>query len=87
MLVKSLALELAEYGITVNAIAPGAILTEMNRESLADAGKRTKLLERIPLRRFGEPEDIVGAAIFLASSESDYVTGATISVDGGLLLQ
>ena len=87
MLVKSLALELAEYGITVNAIAPGAILTDMNRESLADAGKRAKLLERIPLRRFGEPEDILGAAIFLASAESDYVTGATIYVDGGLLLQ
>ena len=87
MLAKSLALELAQYGITVNAIAPGAILTAMNRESLADAGKRAKLLERIPLGRIGEPEDIVGAAVFLASSESDYVTGTTIYVDGGLLLQ
>jgi len=87
MLAKSLALELAKQGITVNAIAPGAILTAMNRESLADASRRTKLLERIPLGRIGEPEDIVGAAVFLASSESDYVTGTTIYVDGGLLLQ
>lgn len=86
MLVKSLALELAEYGITVNGIAPGAIRTEMNRESLADEGKRKKLLERIPLGRIGEPEDIAGAAVFLASSESDYVTGTTIYVDGGFLL-
>lgn len=86
MLTKSLALELAAHGITVNAIGPGAILTAMNSESLADASRRAKLLARIPLGRIGEPEDIVGAAVFLASSDSDYVTGTTIYVDGGLLL-
>ena len=86
MLVKSLALELAEYNIDVNAISPGAILTDMNRAGLSDPIERAKLIEQIPLRRIGDPEDIVGAAVFLASSESDYITGTTIYVDGGLLL-
>jgi NAD(P)-dependent dehydrogenase (short-subunit alcohol dehydrogenase family) len=86
MLVKSLALELAEFKIHVNAISPGAILTDMNRIGLSDPLEFTKLLEQIPIKRIGEPEDIVGAAVFLASSESDYVTGTTIYVDGGLLL-
>jgi glucose 1-dehydrogenase len=86
MLVKSLALELADYNIHVNAISPGAILTDMNRESLSDPIKRARLLDQIPLKRIGDPEDIVGAAIYLASAESDYVAGSTIYVDGGLLL-
>ena len=87
IMTKSLALELAEHGIHVNAISPGAILTDMNRESLSDASRRQRLISRIPLKRIGKPEDIVGAAVFLASSDSDYVTGSTIYVDGGLLLQ
>lgn len=87
MMTKSLALELAEYQIQVNAISPGAILTDMNRKHLSDPAKRASLTNRIPLKRIGEPEDVVGAALFLASSESDYVTGSTIYVDGGLLLQ
>jgi len=87
MLVKSLALELAEYNIHVNAISPGAILTDMNRKHLTETPRRERLLARIPLKRIGDPEDVLGAAIFLASSESDYVTGTTIYVDGGLLLQ
>lgn len=87
MMTKALALELAEHRIQVNAISPGAILTDMNREHLSDLTKRERLINRIPLRRLGEPDDIVGAAVFLASSESDYVTGATIYVDGGILLQ
>jgi glucose 1-dehydrogenase len=86
MLVKSLALELAEYNIYVNAISPGAILTNMNRVGLSDPAELTRLLEHIPLKRIGQPEDIVGAAVFLACSESDYVTGTTIYVDGGFLL-
>ncbi len=86
MLVKSLALELAELGIRVNAISPGAILTNMNRVGLSDQKEQSKLLARIPMRRIGDPEDIVGAAVFLASSESDYVTGTTLYVDGGFLL-
>jgi glucose 1-dehydrogenase len=86
MLVKSLALELAEFKIHVNAISPGAVLTDMNRMGLSDPAEFAKLLELIPIKRIGEPEDIVGAAVFLACSESDYVTGTTIYVDGGLLL-
>jgi glucose 1-dehydrogenase len=87
MMTKSLALELAEKNICVNSISPGAILTDMNRRSLEDPVKRERMISHIPLGRIGSPEDIVGAAVFLASSESDYVTGATLYVDGGLLLQ
>jgi glucose 1-dehydrogenase len=86
MMVKSLALELAEHNIHVNAISPGAILTDMNRKHLTDPARRDRLLTQIPMKRIGEPEDIVGAAVFLASPESNYVTGTTIYVDGGLLL-
>src|SRR5260370_28590122 len=71
MLTKALALELAEYKINVNAIAPGAILTDMNRESLSIPERRARLLDRIPWNRIGDVEDIVGAAVFLASPESD----------------
>lgn len=87
MMTKSLALELAEKNICVNAISPGAVATDMNRDALSDPVKREKLISRIPLRRIAEPQEIVGAAVFLASSESDYVTGTTIYVDGGLLLE
>jgi len=87
MLTKSLALELAEHKINVNAISPGAILTDMNRESLSKPEARDRLLARIPWNRLGEPEDCVGATVFLASADSDYVTGATMYVDGGLLLR
>jgi glucose 1-dehydrogenase len=87
MMTKSLALELAEYGIQVNSISPGAILTDMNRKDLSDSAKRERLIRQIPMKRIGDSEDLVGAAVFLASSESDYVTGTTIYVDGGLLLR
>ena len=86
MLVKSLALELAELNIRVNAISPGAILTSMNRTGLSDPHEMSKLLARIAMKRIGIPEDISGAAVFLASPESEYVTGTTIYVDGGFLL-
>jgi glucose 1-dehydrogenase len=86
MMTKSLALELGEHKINVNAISPGAILTDMNRRSLSEPGNLERMLKKIPAKRIGEVEDIVGAAVYLASSESDYVTGATIYVDGGLLL-
>ncbi len=87
MLTRSLALELATHKINVNAVSPGAILTEMNRESLSKPDVRARLLARIPWDRLGEVEDCVGAVVFLASPESDYVTGATLYVDGGLLLR
>lgn len=87
MLTKSLALELADYKINVNAVSPGAILTEMNSAQLSKPDVRARLLARIPWNRLGEVEDCVGATVFLASPESDYVTGTTIYVDGGLLLR
>jgi glucose 1-dehydrogenase len=86
MMTKSLALELGEHRINVNSISPGAILTDMNRKSLSEPGHLDRVLAKIPWKRIGEIEDIAGAAIFLASAESDYVTGATIYVDGGLIL-
>ncbi len=86
MMMKSLALELAEFGIQVNAVSPGAILTDMNRKSLSDAGRLNRLLTRIPMGRLGEPSDVGGSVVFLASEEAAYITGTTIYVDGGLLL-
>jgi glucose 1-dehydrogenase len=87
MLTKALALELAEHKINVNAIAPGAVLTDMNRAPLSDPEVRARLLDKIPLGALGQVDDIVGAGVFLAAPESGYVTGATIYVDGGLLLR
>ena len=86
MMMKSLALELAEFGIQVNAVSPGAILTDMNRKSLSDPGRLSRLLTRIPMGRLGEPSDVGGSVVFLASEEAEYITGTTIYVDGGLLL-
>jgi glucose 1-dehydrogenase len=87
MLTKSLALELAERRINVNSISPGAIGTDINRDVLSDEKVRRQLATSIPLGRIGVPDDIVGAAVYLASPESDYVTGSTLYVDGGLLLR
>ncbi len=87
MLTKSLALELAQHKINVNAVSPGAILTEMNGAQLSKPEVRARLLDRIPSNRLGNTEDCVGATVFLASPEADYVTGTTIYVDGGLLLR
>jgi glucose 1-dehydrogenase len=86
MMTKSLAMEPGTQKINVNSISPGTILTDMNRQSLSEPGNLERVLQKIPWKRVGEVEDIVGAAVFLASSESDYVTGGTIYVDGGLLL-
>ena len=77
-----LAMELARYGILVNAIAPGYVETDFNRDFLrSDAGK--KLEARIPLRRVGRPDDLDGAMLLLASPAGAYITGAVIAVDGG----
>jgi len=86
MLVKSLALELGEHHVQVNAISPGAILTDFNKQHLNDSVKRDRLIGQIPAGRIGSPADITSAAVFLASAASDYVTGTTVYVDGGLLL-
>jgi glucose 1-dehydrogenase len=87
MLTKSLALELAERRIRVNSISPGAIETHINRDVLTDEEFRSRLAAEIPLGRIGVPEDIAGAAVYLASADSNYVTGSTFYVDGGLLLR
>ena len=77
-----IAMELARYGILVNAIAPGYVETDFNRDFLrSDAGK--KLEARIPLRRVGRPDDLDGAMLLLASPAGAYITGAVIAVDGG----
>ena len=92
MFTKSLALELAPYGIAVNSIAPGGIATEGSSKPLTgmSAEQTTQMmnafLARIPFRRMGVPDDIAKVAVFLASSASDYITGQTIIVDGGMLL-
>ena len=86
MMTKSLAFELAEHRINVNSLSPGAILTDINREALADPAYRARVIEKIPWKRIGEVQDLAGAAVFLCSAESDYMTGATLYVDGGFLL-
>lgn len=81
---KSLAKEVGSRGITVNSIAPGFIETDMT--SYLDEKAKKKLTQDIPLKRFGSVSDIAKLAIFLASDESSYITGQTISVDGGLFM-
>ena len=85
MLTRNLAIELAPSKITINSIAPGAVETPINTKLLNDPVKLKELLENIPLGRLGKPEDVAGLASFLASEESDYITGSTFFVDGGLL--
>ncbi|MGH8843708.1 MAG: SDR family NAD(P)-dependent oxidoreductase, partial [Advenella sp.] len=81
---KALALEWARYGIRVNALAPGYILTDLNRDFFeSQAGKA--LIGRIPQRRLGQPDDLTGALLLLASDASNYMTGSCIVVDGGHL--
>jgi gluconate 5-dehydrogenase len=84
-LIKDLAVKLAPHAIRVNAIAPGAFQTDMMRGVDADPERHEALLARIPQRRIGGDDDIKGAAVFLASDASAYVTGATLVVDGGML--
>jgi glucose 1-dehydrogenase len=86
-LTHAMALELAPHGIRVNAIAPGPTLTGLTRASYADPERRRATIAQIPLGRMGEPGDIVGAILFLASDESRWVTGSTVTVDGGYLVQ
>jgi glucose 1-dehydrogenase len=86
MLVRSLAQEVAADGIRVNAIAPGAIRTPINKEAWETEEALEKLLRLIPYSRIGEPEDVARAALWLASDNADYVTGTTLFVDGGMSL-
>lgn len=84
MLTKGLAVELAPAGLQVNGIAPGYILTEMNTALSEDREFNSWLMARTPTRRWGQPHDLAGAAVFLASSASDFVTGHVLAVDGGM---
>jgi glucose 1-dehydrogenase len=85
-LMKSMAQELAPQKIRVNSIAPGAIQTPINRAAWETPEALSALLKLIPDGRIGEPDDIARAAVWLASDQSDYITGATIFVDGGMTL-
>lgn len=86
MLTKTLALEVADKGIRINAIAPGAIATMMNIDILQDEKKKREEENTIPMHRIGEPSEIAKVAVFLASTDASYITGATFYVDGGLTL-
>jgi len=84
MLTRNLSIELAPLGITINSIAPGAIETPINKTLLNDPAKLGALLENIPLKRLGTPDDVASMAVFLGSEESNYATGTTFFLDGGL---
>jgi gluconate 5-dehydrogenase len=84
-LTKSMAVEWAASGIQANAIGPGYMLTDMNQPLMQNPDFNSWLMSRIPSKRWGRPDELVGAAIFLASSASDYVNGQIIYVDGGML--
>ena len=82
-LMQSVAIALGKHAIRCNSLFPGTILTDINKDDLADPAKRSYMEGRIPLGRLGQPEDLVGPTVFLASDLSHYVTGASLLVDGG----
>ena len=82
-LMQSAAIALGKHRIRCNSVLPGTILTEINRDDLADAEKRDRMAARVPLGRLGQPEDLAGPIVFLASDMARYVTGAALLVDGG----
>jgi NAD(P)-dependent dehydrogenase (short-subunit alcohol dehydrogenase family) len=84
-LTKSLAIEWAKHGVCVNAIAPGVFRTALNTELLDGTARGKELLLRTPMGRFGQVEELAGAAIYLASDASSFVTGEVLTVDGGFL--
>jgi NAD(P)-dependent dehydrogenase (short-subunit alcohol dehydrogenase family) len=83
-LTKTCAKEFGRFGVNVNAVAPGYIVTKMT-EQLPDKVKE-KMLEMIPLKRFGKPEEVADMILFLASKEADYVTGQVFRIDGGMVI-
>jgi L-rhamnose 1-dehydrogenase len=82
-LMQSAAIALGKHGIRCNSVMPGTILTDINKDDLADAEKRARMEARVPLGRLGQPDDVAGPIIFLASDLARYVTGAALLVDGG----
>ncbi len=92
MFTKQLAVELGPFGVTVNAVAPGTIRTDINiplyrSERQEDAALQRATLNRIPARRIGEPAEVAGLVVFLASGMASYINGATLHVDGGYLIE
>ena len=86
MLTKALAAEWASYGVNVNAIAPGYMRTPLNEEFLADPARAAQWTNTTPMKRVGEPRDLAGAVVYLASEASSFVTGHVLVVDGGFTL-
>jgi NAD(P)-dependent dehydrogenase (short-subunit alcohol dehydrogenase family) len=84
-LTKSLAVEWAPHGVCVNAILPGVFRTALNEGLLDGTERGREFLTRTPMRRFGQPEEVAGAAVFLASDAASFVTGHLLAVDGGFL--
>jgi glucose 1-dehydrogenase len=87
MLMRTIAVELAPHKITVNNIAPGAIFTPIDADVQANQELENELMAEIPLRRWGQPEEVANLAVFLASDEASYITGATYFIDGGMSRQ
>ena len=85
-LMQSCAIALGKHGIRCNSVLPGTILTDINKDDLADPKKREYMENRIPLGRLGQPEDLGGPVVFLASDMAKYVTGAALLVDGGMFV-
>ena len=85
MLMRTMAVELAPHGITVNNIGPGAIFTPIDKDVQADAKMEAALMAEIPMGRWGKPEEVARLAVFLASEDAAYMTGSTCFIDGGML--
>jgi NAD(P)-dependent dehydrogenase (short-subunit alcohol dehydrogenase family) len=85
-LTRSMAVTYAPQKVRVNCIAPGTVMTDINREELSDPEKSRKYMAMTPIGRFAHPREIASAALFLASDESSYVVGATLVVDGGMTI-
>ena len=83
---QSAAIALGRFGIRCNSVLPGTIVTDINKDDLADDAKREYMEKRIPLGRLGKPEDIAKVVVFLASDLASYVTGASVLTDGGMFV-